>query len=243
MNRLILLISGIALIGFGFISLVNINPWPKQIWLDLVVALLVFAMNFANITWVSQSVSKFRARIPSLGILWTFNGLYSLSAIACLFAAHREHWSYSLSLVIQLSLVFGAIVAFSLASRANQYALNVQHSEAISLSSLDQLRSVFASGSPSVLRFCTANPQILQAITSIGDDLRYLSASQGQIVHELEKQLQDELQNLFEIFKSATSSDINPLIPSVQNAIIRIKDLMQKRKAYCNTADSKEMLL
>ena len=45
MKRLIFLIVGVALIVFAFVILVNETPWPKQIWLDLCVVILVYGFN------------------------------------------------------------------------------------------------------------------------------------------------------------------------------------------------------
>ena len=241
MNRIILLIAGIAIIGLGFISLVEVSPWPKQIWLNLVVTVLVFVINFSNIMLIGQSIQQFRDRIPSLGILWTVDVLYSFTAIGGLLVAYQQHWSYSLSLIVQLSLVFGVIVVLSLAIKANLHAIEIQRSEAITLSSLDEIRSTFATGSVVALRLTVAYPDLHQDITCIGENLRYLSAIPTKAAHELETQIQAELQNLFETLKRATNPDLDLQKAAVQDSLTRAKDLIQQRKVCCNTDDSRGM--
>lgn len=241
MSRIILLIIGIALIVFGFLTLVETDSWTKQIWLDLVVAIFVFVLNYSNFAFIGQSKKDFRARIPSIGILWTYLTLYSVLSIGALILAHLSDWSFSFSFFIQLVLAFGVLVAFFLAFAANQHALEVQHAESTALSSLDQLREVYSGGVGIATRFTHSQPDISKAITKIGDDLRYLSAICGAEAQQLDTETKTEIQHLFGLLGRTNAEDLSLQKPEIDKSLERIQELLRQRKNCKNNSDHKEM--
>lgn len=242
MKRFYVLIIGIIIIVVGFVNFVHITPWPKQSWIDLITVILVYTACCTAGFRLWQTVPQFQNKIPSFGILWFSIATYSFCSLAALVVAHFAVWDFSLSLIVQLSIVFIFSVFVLAAFKADDKAKNIKRTENKTLGAIDELRSLYTKELSAAAILEPKHKELRKEIEKIGEDLRYISAIPGKNAGDLEDKIYAELKNLFNILKNIDNTESAVQLQQIKISVKLIRDLIRIRKECKNNQDLQEMI-
>ena len=237
MKRLIGLLVGIIVIVTGFRLIVTVNPWPEQIWLDMVVIILVFSSNYFNMGHIWKTVPAFRKVIPSLGIFWFSAGIYTVLSLSILFCAHAAVFPFNISLYIQLVLLLLLIAGYTSGYLAGVKAAGVGQGENRAFASIDGLRSFFTEEYSSIAVLGQGYPELRKYIERIGEDLKYLCPLDTKAALELDGKILSEMKVLFGVLGNVRAGDGGLPADQIRASADRIGDLIRIRKECRNDFD------
>lgn len=228
MRLLFMTVGGIGLIVVGFTIFVDPGPWPSMVKLNLGTACAVYLINVVLTNRFAIGGSTFAGSIPSLGMMWVADGIYTVAAIGGIALAWIYHLSFEIALMYQWALLFGLISWAMLAREAAQHSTVGQANRARGLIRIDELRDLISQQHAPIDAFCVAQPEYGRRLAAVRDELRFLSPSTAPGAPALDEDLRREVSR----FQASPAAD----------SLIRIEELVRARKNIRHPGDHVESL-
>ena len=194
--------------------------------LDIIVSLIVWGVLFAGIgfPWIDLN-DPAQKRVGSLGVFWYFSSLYALVAIIWMVVGAQLDLSFNLQLIVHLVLLFVLIMGLTMANRTSEKVGEVFEKEERERRGVTDIRSALAALKESTYDAKDLPEEVVDRITKMCDEARYVSPSNNMEAHRME----DEMVGLIhEISSAFFNYGMNEEM--IQSKLARCERLLKNRK-------------
>jgi hypothetical protein len=227
----VLYFVGIALLIFGFLTLVPAQLRANAAWLDFTVICIIYTINFPLFALWRTGSKSFTERIPQLSVFLFADPIYCSLALGIAYWGFVSQAPYRLQLIGQLALFFVASVLATVGWYGSEHVRSVAIEEAGTRSSLQRLKTSIAKCEVSLTGLNSEWERPRLRIVKIKEDARYLSPSSDPSLVDFEDELASAADEITRLAGTHNSTDMKSQIPPLLD---RCEAVMSLRRQSVN---------
>lgn len=204
---------GLALLAFGFMTLVPVQYRASTAWLDFAVVCGIYTINFPLFALWRTGSGTFTERIPLLSVFLFADPIYCLLALGIIYRGFVYQTPFRFQLVGQLALFFVACVVATVGWYGSEHVHSVAVEEESLKSSLQGLKSAIAKCEVSLTGLDSEWERPRLRIVKIKEEARYLSPSSDPSLIGFEDELVSAVNEITRLTGTHNATDMNSQIP------------------------------
>lgn len=218
-------ILGETIIITSFLLWGNDVP-AKQNITNIIITSVIYCLIFIDVfkPWININEPSHKSA-GSIGLRWIVTGIYSLLAITTIICSYAFELTFSLQIIIHLSLLALLILGFSAVFHSSDKVESVYKEEKEARQPIKEMKAAFDHTKEALENVNTLNPYKTR-LDAIEENLRYLSPCNNQEARILEKHFFDMINKTNTIISSNPTDQ-----EKIMAHLNKIEQIIKKRKS------------